>query len=198
MHDQRIPIADLVAELERHFSEMRLSNVCFHAGPLIRQKNAFAIMDWSFRNKIFRRMLAFANKLVFKYHCLIVDKRFVDSTEQIVSHLQRDMDSFFDRLVKAHSEIDRFKVYYDCGQTPVTNMLRSTFKARSGLDIEFAQAVRPERYKLFQVADMIATLKLVELKIEHGEQMTESEFKFFGGVRNFKRNYLRFVKAKEI
>ncbi len=45
---------------------------------------------------------------------------------------------------------------------------------------------------------MIATLRLVELKIEHGEPMTESEYKFFGGVRNFKRNYLRFVKAKEI
>ncbi len=77
-------------------------------------------------------------------------------------------------------------------------MLLATFKARSGLAIEFAQAVRPERYKLFQVADMIATLKLVELKIEHGEPMTESEYKFFGGPRNFKRNYLRFVKAKEI
>ena len=198
MHDQRVPIDGLIAELDRHFAEMHLSNVCFHAGPLIRQKNAFAIMDWSFRNKIFRRMLAFANKLDFQYHCLTVEKRFVDSTEQIVSHLQNDMEEFFDRLVKTHPEIDRFKVYYDCGQTPVTNMLLATFKARSGLAIEFAQAVRPERYKLFQVADMIATLKLVELKIEHGEPMTESEYKFFGGPRNFKRNYLRFVKAKEL
>jgi len=198
MHDQRILIEGLIAELDRHFAEMRLSNVCFHAGPLIRQKNAFAIMDWSFRNKIFRRMLAFANKLDFQYHCLMVEKRFINSKEQIVSHLQHDMDIFFDSLVGTHPEFSRFKVYYDCGQTPVTNMLRSTFRPRPGLDIEFAQAVRPERYKLFQVADMIATLKLVELKIEHGEPMTESEYKFFGGVRNFKRNYLRFVKAKEI
>ena len=198
MHEQRILIDGLIAELDRHFAEMRLSNVCFHAGPLIRQKNAFAIMDWSFRNKIFRRMLAFANKLDFQYHCLTVEKRFIDSKEQIVSHLQHDMDIFFDILVGAHPEFSRFKVYYDCGQTPVTNMLRSTFRPRPGLDIEFAQAVRPEQYKLFQVADMIATLKLVELKIEHGEPMTESEYKFFGGVRNFKRNYLRFVKAKEI
>ena len=36
LHDQRIPIDGLVAELDRHFREMRLSNVCFHAGPLIR------------------------------------------------------------------------------------------------------------------------------------------------------------------
>ena len=44
LHDQRVQIDGLVAELDRHFSEMRLSNVCFHAGPLIRQKNAFAMI----------------------------------------------------------------------------------------------------------------------------------------------------------
>ena len=198
MHDQRIPIAELVAELDRHFSEMRLSNVCFHAGPLIRQKNAFAIMDWSFRTKIFRRMLAFASKLDFRYHCLTIEKRFVNSKEQLISRLQGEMAGFFDRLVQIHPDIDRFKIYYDCGQTPVTNMLLSTFKARAELVIEFAQAVRPERYKLFQLADMVATLKLIELKLEHGDMMTASEYKFFGGPRNFKRNYLRFVKSKEI
>ena len=108
------------------------------------------------------------------------------------------MEVFFNRLVQTHLDIDRFKIYYDCGQTPVTNLLLSTFKARAELDIEFAQAVKPERYKLFQLADMVATLKLVELKLAHGEKMTESEYKFFGGPRNFKRNYLRFVKSKEI
>ncbi len=198
IHDQRISVDGLIDELDRHFSEMRLSNVCFHAGPLIRQKNAFAIMDWSFRNKIFRRMLAFASKLDFHYHCLMVEKRFVTSREQMVSRLQNDMGSFFDRLIEKYPDVDRFKIYYDCGQTPVTNMLRSTFRSRAGLDIEFAQAVRPERYKLFQVADMIATLKLVELKVQNGEAMTESECKFFGGPRNFKRNYLRFIKSKEV
>ncbi len=198
MHDQRVPIKGLIAELDRHFAEMRLSNVCFHAGPLIRQKNAFAIMDWTFRVKIFRRMLAFANKLDFQYHCLVVDKRFVDSRDQIIAHLRQDMGEFVDRLVEAHPGNRRLKIYYDCGQTPVTNILRSTFKPRAGLDVEFAQAVRPESYRLFQIADMIATLKLVELKIEHNEALTESEYKFFGGTRNFKRNYLRFVKSKEI
>ena len=198
MHNQSSTIAELVHDLDRHFSEMRLSNVCFHAGPIIRQKNAFAIMDWSFRNKIFRRMLAFAAKLDFRYHCLTIEKRFVNSLNQLISRLQSEMEGFFDQIIKAYPDISRFKIYYDCGQTPVTNILLSTFKARAGLDIEFAQAVRPERYKLFQLADMIATLKLVELKLEHGDRLTESEFKFFGGPRNFKRNYLRFVKDKEI
>jgi len=110
LHDQRIPIDGLVAELDRHFGEMRLSNVCFHAGPLIRQKNAFAIMDWSFRVKIFRRMLAFAHKLDFRYHCLVVEKRFIDDKSQIVERLRRDMASFFDNLAATHPEFNRIKV----------------------------------------------------------------------------------------
>ena len=198
LHDQRKRIDGLVAELERHFSEMRLSNVCFHAGPLIRQKNAFAIMDWSFRRKIFRRMLAFAHKLDFRYHCLVVEKRFVDSKEQIVERLQRDMDAFFAKLADTCHGFDRVKIYYDCGQTPVTNVLKSAFKPRAGLAVEFAQAVTPERYKLFQLADLIATLKLVELKLFHGDSMTTSEHKFFGGPRAFKNDFLRCVKAKEL
>ena len=198
LHDQRKPIDDLVVELDRHFAEMRLSNVCFHAGPLIRQKNAFAILDWSFRVKIFRRMLAFAHKLDFNYHCLVVEKRFVDSKEQLIKRLDRDLAAFFDDLSVTHPEYNRIKVYYDCGQTPVTNILLSAIKSRAGLVVDFAQAVTPDRYKLFQLADMVATLKLVELKLSHGEPMTNSEFKFFGGPRKFKNNYLRFVKAKEI
>ena len=50
----------------------------------------------------------------------------------------------------------------------------------------------------FQIPDMVATLKLVELKLEHGDMMTESEYKFFGGPRNFKRNILKYIKRKEI
>ena len=198
LHDQRVPIDALVAELDRHFAEMRLSNVCFHAGPLIRQKNAYAILDWSFRVKIFRRMIAFASKLDFTYHCFVVEKRFIDSREQIAERLQRDMDEFFNSLAKSAAAFRRIKIYYDCGQTPVTNLLHRTFRDRAGLSIEFAQAVTPDRYKLFQLADMIATLKLVETKLAHGDPMTESEYKFFGGPRNFKRNYLRFIKSKEI
>ena len=44
-------------------------------------------------------MLAFANKLDFRYHCLTVEKRFVDSKEQIVAHLQHDMDMFFAQII---------------------------------------------------------------------------------------------------
>ena len=49
-----------------------------------------------------------------------------------------------------------------------------------------------------QLADLICTLRLLELKIENGQPLTESETRFFGGPRDFKRNVLKKMKAKEL
>lgn len=64
--------------------------------------------------------------------------------------------------------------------------------------MEFVQGVRPERYKLFQLADLICTIYLVERKLQDGEPMSNSEYAFFGGRRPFKHNVLRYLKPKEI
>jgi hypothetical protein len=58
--------------------------------------------------------------------------------------------------------------------------------------------VRPDRYRLFQVADLVCTVKLIERKLEARFGMTESERSFFGGSRQFKRNVLRQLKPKEM
>ena len=91
-----------------------------------------------------------------------------------------------------------FKIYYDCGQTPVTKLLHDTFSARLGDKATFAPAVKPESYTLFQLADLICTIKLVELKLTHKLQMTAGENRFFCGPRIFKHDILRSLKTKEI
>ena len=89
-------------------------------------------------------------------------------------------------------------MYYDCGQSPVTNLLQQTFADALGKVVEFKQGVKPSRYRLFQIADLVCTLHLIELRLLHGIQMTQSEMRFFGGPRDFKRNYLKKIKAKEL
>ena len=49
-----------------------------------------------------------------------------------------------------------------------------------------------------QLADLICTLRLLELKLGNGRPLTESETHFFGGLRDFKRNVLKKMKAKEL
>ena len=89
-------------------------------------------------------------------------------------------------------------MYYDCGQSPVTNLLHKTFSADLGSKVEFVQHVKPQKYKLFQVADLLCSTSLIERRLLNGERMTESEYAFLGGPRLFRRNILKYLKRKEI
>ena len=198
LHDQAFDISLEVEELDRRFRLMHLEKLCFHAGPLIRQEKVFVVMDRSLRYRILAAMLAFARKVDFKYHCLVVDKHFVTSSEQIVNRLDGMLKEFLALNRELPGAFDRVKVYYDCGQSPVTNILHKSFVSLPGIKMEFAQAVRPEKYRLFQLADLVCTMKFIEEKITSGDGMTESEFKFFGGPKDFRHNILRYIKAKEI
>ena len=197
-HDQSIDISPLVADLERSESEIGLEGHCFHAGPLIRKEKAYEALSRRFRGRIFSRMMAFAARVDFKYHCLSVDKRFIDAAEQIVDHLRSDLYTFIETHLNVFSSVQDIKVYYDCGQSPVTNLLHGTFAEAFGRTMDFKQNVKLSRYRLFQIADLVCTLHLIELRLAHGLPMTQSEMRFFGGPRDFKRNILKKIKVKEI
>ncbi len=198
LHDQSIGIDREVSTLEQGFRSLHLSNLCFHAGPLIRQEKAFGVMDWEFRSRIFSMMMAFARKVDFRYHCLTADKKFITSAEMLVQKLGDSLEGFLSEQRSRLSRYDKVKIYYDCGQSPLTNLLHRAFEWKYGPKIEFAQAVKPERYRLFQLADLVCSLKLVELRLTLGEAMTDSEHAFFGGPKAFKHKILRRIKRKEI
>lgn len=48
----------------------------------------------------------------------------------------------------------------------------------------------------FQVADLICTLELARAKLATPEGLSESERAFFGGERNFKKNFLKLLDRK--
>ena len=199
-HDQDVDITPLVRQMDRSADELGLDTevFTFHAGPIIRQEKGYEVMNRHFRGRIFDRMMSFARRVDFKYHCVDVDKRFVTSTLQIATKLRRGLEEFLKQKRDEFADVARVKIYYDCGQAPVTNLLHQTFAAVVPCPVEFAQGVKPGNYKLFQLADLICTLHLLELKIQNGEPMTLSEFKFFGSPRTFVRNVLRKIKPKEI
>lgn len=199
-HDQAVDIAPLVRKMDQKADELGLDTdvFAFHAGPIIRQEKGYEIMNRRLRGRIFDRMMNFARRVDFKYHCVDVDKRYVTSVLQIATRLKRGLEDFLAQKKDALDDVEKVKIYYDCGQAPVTNLLHQTFSAAVPCPVEFAQGVKPGNYKLFQVADLICTLHLIELKIRNGEPMTHSEFKFFGSPRTFEHNVLRKIKSKEI
>lgn len=198
LHDQAFKIDSLVRKLDRSLDSVGIANLCFHAGPIIRANQQFEFMNWDLRRKIFSRMMSFARAVDFKYHCLFVDKRYVDSVEKIIEHLETQLGKLVDGKRTEFMDFDRVKVYYDCGQKQITNFLHKFFEARKELRVEFAQAVEPRRYKLFQLADLVCTIKLLELKLINDGKLSQCEHRFFGGAKHFRHDYLRGFKEKEI
>ncbi len=200
LHDQSFDIMPFVQQLDVATERMGLDPESFasHAGPLIRKEKTFAPFRREWRAKVFKLLIDFARHVDFKYCCLCVDKKYISSTLQIVSNLQTELTSFIASQKSWLNEFDKIKVYYDCGQSPITNLLHKTFTADMGDKVEFVQNVKPQNYKLFQVADLICTTFLIEKRLLNGERMTKSEYAFFGGPRMFKRNVLKYLKRKEI
>ena len=91
---------------------------------------------------------------------------------------------------------EKIKVYYDNGQAQVTTLLKEAFAIYSS-KVEFATDVQPSKYRLFQAADVICTLELVKTKLLANGTISESEDRFFGGIKNFKKNYLKPLSRKE-
>ena len=95
-HDQAVDILRLANELDVATARMGLDPEVFasHAGPLIRKEKAFAPFRREWRAKVFKLLFDFARRADFKYHCLRVDKRYVDSASGIVARLQSELAEF--------------------------------------------------------------------------------------------------------
>ena len=91
LHDQTLDVAEAISSLERDLASIGIVNLCFHAAPIIRGNGTFSILSAELRRKIFSRMMGFARKVDFKYHCLCVDKHYCDTTQQMMDKLERQM-----------------------------------------------------------------------------------------------------------
>ena len=198
LHDQDFKIDKLVRELDRSLDSVGIANLCFHAGPIIRANESFEFMNWDLRRKIFSRMMSFARKVDFRYHCLTIDKHFTDGLDKMTSKLNEQLTAFVDGQTGVLRGFDDVKIYYDCGQKQITNMLHRFFESRKDIPVRFAQAVEPRKYKLFQLADLACTIKLLELKLKTEGRLAPCERRFFGGEKKFIHDILRRMKAKEI
>ena len=75
----------------------------------------------------------------------------------------------------------------DDGQDQVKDLLKTSF---ARLPVEFKADVLPDKYRLFQAADLICTIELLAIKHEKNLPLNKSEEFFFGKWRDLKKNYL--------
>lgn len=192
-HDQSVEISNNIKGMEMHLKNLGYPNHAVHTGPLIRRESIYRNDLVESRKKLFNALFNFARKLEFSYSCTLLKKKECDG---IVSMLNKQSQLISDELRRNQeylASFDKILVYYDNGQNELSKILTSVFNSLFS-HVEFRK-VKPVEYKLFQVADLICTMELLAKKADNN-LFSRSENEFFGGVRNFKKNYYKWIRKK--
>ena len=92
-------------------------------------------------------------------------------------------------------DFDNVILYYDNGQHELTKILQKVFGAT--LSNYETRKITPNNYRLFQAADLICTLTLLEKKIESRE-LSKSEKLIFHSKKALKKDFLKSIHKKQL
>lgn len=195
LHNQSIDITENIRSLEQHVQNLGYGQHAIHTGPLIRRESVYSHELMENRKKLFNALFNFSRKLDFRYLCAVIKKSECPDIITMTARLSRSIaDTLRDHLTYMES-FEHIIVYYDNGQLELTRILTSVFNALF-FHVEFRK-VKPIDYKLFQVADLICTMRLLSKKAE-SNSFSRSETEFFGSVRDFKKNYWKILSKKQL
>ena len=196
LHDQNADISDQIRTLDTRMQELGYPPHAIHVAPIIRRESRFYINDDIVHRKaLFNAIYHFTRKLPVQYLCPYISKNeCVDSvdmslklTRKIAASLESNLDFFL--------SYDRIIVYYDNGQIELARVLTSVFGMKFS-HVDFRK-IKPEDYKLVQVADFICTMELLSIKADRKE-FSRSEKEFFDNERLFKKNRMKLIRAKQL
>lgn len=167
-----------------------------HAGPLIRKEPPFENIEIKERKAIWRKFSLFFEQLPIKCSYLVYDKKeFEEQINKMEKRMNKDLFSLLESKNEYLRSFDQITIYYDRGQAPITKLLAKSF-ADAGINFSFKEEVKPYNYRLFQAADYVSTVKLIENKMQHKE-LSESE-KRFVKPRDFKKTCLNPIAKKRL
>lgn len=193
-HNQENGIEDHVKKLNRELSFLGLENHCVHTGPIVRREEDYSSMNITERRRILNKMISFIKQIDIKYKCFYIEKKHLVDPVDASGKLSKMIATFVRDNYNEFTSYDIVKIYYDNGQIEVNKILSSVFNVVLE-NVEFKK-VLPSDYKLFQVADLICSFKLIKLKMDNNS-LSSSEESFFDGIRNLKKNYLKSLSKKE-
>ncbi|MBP5446692.1 MAG: hypothetical protein J6X95_01105, partial [Treponema sp.] len=128
--------------------------------------------------------------------CPKINKAECSSDE--MAYISKLSKTISDELKKHYDYFDSFDLlinYYDYGQAELTKIILSVFSSLFA-NVEMRK-VKPADYKLFQVADLICTMELINDKAERNA-LSNSEKEFFHSSRDFKKNLYKQLEKKKL
>ena len=139
-------------------------------------------------------MMAFVAQIDFTCKTIVVEKKHVEDYADLYEKLARQLSDFIKQFLPYFYSFDHVKIYYDNGQAEIMKIIISVFTALFN-NVEFRRA-RQKDYKLLQVADLVCTAKLIELKLK-AHNLSKSEHRVLGSDRDIQKYLLKPLHKKE-
>lgn len=191
-HNQANPITADIAHLEHSLNEKRMLGHILHTGPLIRREGIYFPYRMEERKSILNSFMNFAAKIPVTYHTFIIKKQPDGNQFKLIAAISESIRQFL--AGNAYfAEYNKIIVYYDNGQTQLTKIIASAF---ADSRTEFRR-IEPSNYRLFQIADLVTTMELINQKRIDGDN-SKTETEFFGSMRNFDKNYYKRLSKHKI
>ena len=198
-HDQKNDISLLIEELDNKMDDIGYSDNTIHTGPIIRNEKDYKDENLDVRQKIFKYLMAFFRRCPIKCHTIYIEKKHIEDRMEISSKLSKQLFTFLTDNLSYFQQFDEIVIYYDNGQGLVNELISHIFPLLIN-NLSFRK-VYPSQYRLFQVADMLCTMKHIEIKME-AKNLSKSEIRFFEGKDNaeriIKKEYLKHIREKEL
>ena len=195
LHDQSIDITKDVDWLESKLADLGYPNHCMHSGPIIRNEQEYRKDTLDNRRKLLKAIMVFFRHLEISCKTIAIEKKHIVDPLEAVSKLSKLLARFIKDNYEFFIDYDVVKVYYDNGQVEITKLLSSVFNALLD-NVEFRR-VYPSDYRLFQVAALVCSMKLIKIKLEHHE-LSAAEKLFFKDTRSIQKNYLKRIEDKTL
>ena len=186
-HDQRLSVKSNIEKI--------VHLPVFHAGPILRGEEPFDNADPKERKKLFQSIFVFASALPVKWVTFKYRKGEFKDYLSLQRRIFRDLRRFLYNHESFFSGFDDTIIYYGKGQHNLSSVLNLAF-ADAPFPNLFHDDVKPELYRLFQVADFVSTIRLLEEK-KMTKTITEFEARFIDEW-HFKNVYLKMLNRKEM
>ena len=194
-HDQSNNINGQIERLDNSLKMYSMETFAIHTEPLIRREEIYKDMKPHERRDIFSKLFFFSLSINIQYKTFVFSKKHFKNTDSLLAHINRGI---FDYLVSKKSFFDKYDeviIYYDNGQLPIKNTIQTMFSLLFD-NIEMRRVV-PADYKLFQTADMMCTMYLMNAKYDN-HPMSHSEKWIFNSKYDFYHDFFNPMSKKEL
>ena len=186
-HDQDNDLSHNIKKLDSELNNLNMTNHLIHTEPLIRREPPYSDFAPNERRAIITKLYYFMIKSHLHYKTFIYNKNKFSNIYSLQSQMAKDISNF----IVNNSYLKYVKkaiLYYDNGQNEITQILNVTM-AISFSDHE-TRKINPLDYKLFQVADLVCAIELINEKIKT-KDLTKSEGYIFHSKSDFKKDFYK-------